>query len=248
MTPASQRFKQDITLPSGGYSDTTTFPGGKLTVYPWDMGTSEWMAAAPKANELSFMAQLVARLTHLSVDKVKNMVSSELPLVAMVARALTFDNSSISYYATCPHCRTVQPKTTLQIPAQLEKVGEKPQGYTGDSTVLPVSQDSVVIRPITVNEEEGARNRPDKFQKLLGNVEATALAAVRSIGGGTPDTQDELVRWYRALAPADAEFLITEVARFNPGVNNSVKHACENTTCAREFTYELNLATDFFRH
>jgi hypothetical protein len=206
------------------------------------------MTTFPRVNDLSFMSQLTAKLTRLPLETVKTMVSSELPLVVMVARALTFADSRVEYVATCPHCRTTQPKVNIQIPGQLQKVGEKAAGFTGDTITLPTCKDVVVTRPITVGEEEGARGRDTKYQKLIGNVEATALAAVRTVGGGQPDTQDELVKWYRALAPTDTEFLVAEVAKLNPGVSNGIKHQCENTACLREFTYELNLATDFFRH
>jgi hypothetical protein len=247
LTPASQRFKQEIILPSGGFSNPTAFPQGKLTVYPWDMGTSEWMVSAPRTNELLYMTQLVGRLTHLPTDTVKTLVASELPLIVMVARALTFEDNRVEYTAVCPHCRTAQTKVSLQIPNSLEKVAVKAADYTHDTIVLPVSKDEVSIKPATVNEQEAARNRPERYQKVLSNVEASALAAVRGIGGGTPDHQDQLVQWYRALSPTDAEFLVTEVAKANPGVSTSIKHLCDNPSCAREFTYEMNLATDFFR-
>lgn len=248
LTPSANRFKQDITLPSGGFSNPTAFPAGKLTVYPWDMNTSEWMATATKTNELSFMTQLVARLTHLPVDTVKTMVSSELPLVTMVSRALTFADNRVQFVAVCPHCSTVQPKVSIQIPNALEKVGVKEANYQHDEVILPVSKDVVTTRPVTVSEEEAARGRSERFQKVLGNAEATALAAVRTIGGGTPDSQDELIRWYKALSPADTESLLAEISKLNPGVDSDVKIQCEHTTCGRVFTYSLNLATDFFRH
>jgi len=247
LTPASQRFKQEIILPSGGFSNPIAFPGGKFIVYPWDMATSEWMVTAPRTNELTYMVQLVSRLSHLSTEVVKTMVSSELPLIVMVARALTFPDSKVEYVATCPYCRTNQAKVALQIPNALQKISEKPAGYTCDTVTLPVSKDVITVKPATVTEQEAARNRPEKFQKVLGNAEASALAAVRTVGGGVPDTQDELVKWYRALSPTDSEFLVTEIAKLNPGVSTSIKHVCDNQACQREFTYELNLTTDFFR-
>jgi hypothetical protein len=247
LTPASQRFKQDIILPSGGFSNPTAFPGGKITVYPWDIGTSEWMVSAPKTNELTYMVKLVARLTHLPSDTVKTMVASELPLIVMVSRALTFADNRIEYSATCPYCRAVQNKVSLQIPNSLEKVSVKAEGYVSDTITLPVTKDVVALRATTVAEQESAQNRSERYQKVLGNVEAFALAAVRTVGEGSPDNQDQLVQWYRALPPADSEFLVTEVARLNPGVSTSIKHACDNPSCGREFVHELSLNTEFFR-
>jgi hypothetical protein len=249
LTPSAQRFKQEIVLPSGGYSNPTELPGGKLTVYPWDTRTSEWMTQAPSntSGNLAFMVQLVARVTHLPEATVKTFVASELTLVVMVARALTFPDNSITYNPTCPHCGAPQNPVTLRIPDQLEKVGIKAAGYDHDDVTLALSGDVVAVRPITVAEEEAARGRPAHLQKQLSDGEALIVAAIRSVGGGTPVDMDELIRWWRALHPADVEQLTTTLGRLTPGISTTLRHRCDREACKKEFSYELNLRTDFFR-
>jgi len=246
LSPAAQRFKSDIILPSGGYSNPTAFPGGKLTVYPWDIPTSEWMSTANKGNQVGFMVGLAARVTHLPLDVVRTLVSSELPLIMMVSRALTFVENKITYTAVCPFCGTKQPQTTLKIPDQLEKIGEKPQGYTEDKIILPVSKDELTVRPITAAEEEAAINR--EVRRPASDLDAVNMSAIRAVNGGTPDRIAELAQYYLALAPADIEHLVIEMANLSPGVSTGLKHECEKPTCGKIFSYNLSLMTDFFRH
>lgn len=245
LSPAAGRFKREIILPSGGYSNPQAFPEGKITVYPWDISTSEWMTTANKANETAFTTGLVARITHLSLDTVKTLVSSEMPLIMMVSRALTFADNSVPYTATCPFCGTVQARTVLKVPDDLEKVGEKAPGYTMDKVTLPVSQDVLGVRPITVQEEQNARGREKKVPE--SDLDAVNMAAIRTVNDTEPDNIAELARYYLALHPADIEHLIVEMANLSPGLSTRMKHKCDKPTCQKVFGYELSLMTDFFR-
>jgi hypothetical protein len=248
LSPSSERFKLEITLPSGGYSNPKAFPGGKLTVYPWDLATSEWMSQANTSEDNVFLSQLTQRVTHLSKETVQTMVMSELPLVAMVSRALSLPGALVTYTARCPHCGTVQKTTSLRVPDQLEKVGVKSEGYNGDLVTLPESQDVLKVIPLTVLEVEEVRNRATEQRFGLSDADLALLAAIRSINDTHADTAKELVEYYRALSPADVEYLTLQLSDLAPGVSTAIKHLCDNERCKKPFTYRLTLAADFFRN
>ena len=244
---ARDRFKTEITLPSAGYSNPTAFPGGKLTDYPWDIATSEWMAEASKTSEHSFLAKLAQRVTRLSDAATRDLVSSELLLVCMVSRALALPNSSVSYTPTCPHCGTVQPMVTIRIPDALQKEGEKTPDYKGDKVTLPESKDVLTVRPLLVGEVEDVLALPTDLRRGFTDSELTLLTAIRAVNETTPDNFAELKTYFQALSPVDIEFLVLELGRIAPGVSTKIKHKCENSRCEKTFDYLLRLGPDFFR-
>lgn len=246
LTAARERFRKSIQLLSHGYSAPDIFKDGSVNIFPWTTETSEWFVEqSRKLSGLMLTRATLARLMGLREADVDRMVASEAMLVLLVSRALATQHK-ILYTCVCPHCGHEQPKESITVPDQLEKVGEKTAEYKGfDEVTLPESADVVRIRPLLLGDELKIEGRSKQDRVKCTDGVARTLTAIVSVGGGTPDSLDELLQYYRALTPTDAEFLEDQIDFLSPHLNTRVRHKCEK--CTREFDHDLGLDAAFFR-
>lgn len=247
LEPARERLKKTITLLSKGYSAPELFPGGQLTIYPWDTEVSSWLAMNRAVNPNRILYTLCGKLTAMSEEKVNKFVAGEVILVLLVARALASDQQ-LTYTARCPFCGTLE-RATVAVPEGLERIGEKPADYPGyDEITLPDAKDVLRIRPLLVSDEIAiADAAPEKGSYRISDAGARLLASIVAVNGSIADSLQELVTYYRALSPSDIQFFVDEVDRLTPHLNTERKHKCGNPRCERMFSHELALDEEFFR-
>lgn len=246
LSPARDKFRSQIKLLSGGFTDRTLFKDGMITVYPWDADVSSWFVdQSHKMSGIQLTRELIAKITGLSKENTDKVVASEALLLLLVSRSLA-TRQQISYQCRCPHCRLVQPTETVTVPDDLERKAEKGPDYPGwEEITLPESADVVRFRPLTVGDEIAIDSRSAKHKATASDAVARVLTAIISVGGGNPDSVDELIRYYRALNPADVEFLEQSIDGASPQINNRLRHVCVG--CGKEFEFELTFDSTFFR-
>lgn len=245
LEPSSARLKQQIQLLSRGYSDPKTFPGGMITVYPWDTEISAWMATERSLQPGRLLYALTSRLTGLTDAQVRNFVAGEVSLVLLVARAIANDQT-ISFTARCPYCGTTE-RCSVNVPEKLGKVGEKPEGYQGWDTInLPVCKDVLKVRPLLVSDEIAISERiRDASRREPSDTGARMIASILEINGGAPDSREELVQYYFALSPQDLQAFNDELDRITPHLDTALHQECPS--CKRTFIHELSFDEEFFR-
>lgn len=249
LQPARERLKAEIRLLSGGYSDRSLFPNGKVTVIPWDTEISEWFINLNQENPsgVTLTTELVAKLTSHKPKEVGKFLASEVTLLMLVSRSLITEHY-LSYRSQCPHCRMHQAETRILVPDHLEKVGEKPDDYPGyDVITLPISGDEVHIRPLTLDDEKAIEDRSPAQSAAISVPRARVITSIVSVGGGTPTDAVEIDTYLRALNPQDVEFIQESIDELTPHVNTRLKHICDNPKCTRSFDHELSLDPNFFR-
>ncbi len=245
LTPSTERLKTTIQLISGGYSIREASPDGKLTVFPWDSEVSQWVIDTTNQDNDQFAARVVSRLTRLDQKVVDAFVASELMLVMLVARSLV-TSGTLTYTAQCPHCGRRQAPSTIRVPHDLGKVGEKALDYRGvDLITLPTCGDELAVRPVLVRDQ--ARLSDESYKRFgLSRNALQSIMGIVEVGGGTPDKLDELVTYYRALPPSDVEFLARKQRELSPALDLLVPHVCDNPECNKPFQHNLGLSYDFF--
>lgn len=242
--PAREKFKQEITLLSHGYSNPTAFPNGKITVYPWDSGVDEWlMKRSKKGRRETILFDLVARIANLNGAKVEDVVNGDVSTILMVSRAIAKENK-IPYTATCPHCNATTSET-ISIPHELGKVGEKSETYPGfDSITLPVCQDEIKIRPLLVADELQLLEREAALKEAAPDRIAHILQGIVAINDTKPDSLQEFLTWWNSLHPKDQLFLEKTQNDNSPHLDTNIKHSCN--ACNKPFVYSLSIDDDFF--
>jgi hypothetical protein len=247
LVPRRQQYKREIELLSHGYNDQTAWPGGKLTVYPWDDATDRWMIEnVRKLNKQDLVYGLLRICCDLNGGNIDNFVADEINVVLMVSRALTTDGVVV-YNATCPQCGAKK-QEEIKVPDQLGKIGEKTADYVGyDEITLPMVRDKVKLRPLLVKDEKTIIGRKDADKKALSDAELRTIMRVVSIGDGNPETLDELVQWYRALHAKDSRFLEDEGRRITPHLDTNIPHICDEPDCGHKFIQSLTIDQEFFR-
>jgi hypothetical protein len=247
LTPRRQAYKQEITLLSHGYSNPQAWPDGKLTVFPWDNSIDQWLIDNVRLlNRTELVYGLLQRCCDLNGGKVDEFVVDEIVTVLLVSRALANDGILI-YKSTCPFCGTKRDEQ-IQVPNELEKVGEKSTDYPGyDEITLPVTRDVVKIYPLLVRDEKEILNRTTEQKHNIPDGEMRTVMRVISINESKPDNLEELITWYRALSPKDAQFLESEGKRITPHLNTNIEHVCEEPTCGQKFMHFLAFDQEFFR-
>lgn len=245
--PSRDKFKQEITLLSGGYICKEAFPGGKITVYPWEHDTDDWLIEESKKgdNRKNLLYSLFPRLCNLNGCPPENFVVGDMNTILLVSRAILSANV-IQYQAVCPHCRNTTAEE-ISVPDELEKIGEKTPDYAGyDEVVLPISRDTVRIRPMLVRDEIAISRRevgPDS-PKMSDRV-AHIVAPIMAVGGGKPDSAKELLDWYMSLHPKDKKFLEDSEDKNYPHLDTAMSHICKE--CSKKFTHTLSFNEEFFR-
>lgn len=245
LIPRRQAFKREITLLSHGFSNPTAWPGGKITVYPWDSEIDEYLIeTARKTSRQQLVFGLLAKLCDLNGSKVDDFVADEVQTVLLVARALSMEGL-VRYTSQCPFCAKKKIEQ-IKVPAELERVGEKPDDYPGyDDITLPECKDAVRIRPLLVKDEKIIEDRSVEQKALISDTRLRLLLPIVTINDSKPDKIDELVAYFKALHPRDAKFIEDEEKRLSPHLNTNIPHICDD--CGKEFKHLLSFDQDFFR-
>ena len=247
LTPRRQQYKQEITLLSHGYNNPTAWPDGKLIVYPWDNAVDQWLIDhVRKLNKTELVYGLLRHCCDLNGGKIEDFVAEEINVVLLVSRALSTDGVVV-YTSMCPFCGAKK-QERIKVPDELEKVGEKKADYPGfDEITLPTVSDKVKLRPLLVTDEKLIVERGEEQKKAVPDAELRTLMRVIEINGTKPDTQEELVTWFRALHSKDAKFLDDEGRRLTPHLNTNIPHVCDEAECGRKFTHPITFDQEFFR-
>jgi len=245
LVPRRDAYKREITLLSRGYTSPTAWPGGKLTVYPWDNEVDDWFVEnARKLTKEELIFSLFERCCNLNGGRLDDFVADEINLILLVSRA-RLANDHIRYTSVCPHCGAKKDET-IAIPDELEPVGVKEPDYPGfDVFTLPDVQDVVKVRPLLVKDERAIVGRPTVERARVPDTLLRTLMRVVTINDTRPDALEELIQWFRALSPADSKFLEKEGRRITPHLNTAVPHKCDE--CLKTFDHVLDLGQEFFR-
>ena len=123
----------------------------------------------------------------------------------------------------------------------LETTGTDP-GW--DEITLPESKDLVRIKPLTIKESKFILNRPSDHKKKFPTQVLKVLLPVLEVGGGSPDSFDELVQWYSALDPQDKSHLDRMENELYPHLRSDVDFVCDS--CGHQFEIPLKFDESFF--
>lgn len=250
LTPSRERYMREIQLISRGYYKPTSFPDGKIMVFPWDSIVDHYVAnlARNKARSKRLIFDILPKVCNLNGCHPDEFIASEVLLILLVSRSILRQNNVI-FETKCPEC-SYESQETIAIPDGLEKVGEKTNNYTGiDVLVLPESTEEVTVRCLRIRDEVELIERDKTSDKLLGidmpDHVTRVLKAVVEINNSKPDDTKELVRWFNALPPGDQDYLLREFDKTQPSVSTTIKIKCDS--CGAGFEHELKLDDDFFR-
>lgn len=248
LRPTREKFNRTIKL-LGAFSVRQWFPKGEVTVYPWDSTIDEWVATKDSklSDNAQFLVEIVKRLVNLGECPAHSLCYGDATLIMMVARSLRNKGQySLEPKCTNPKCGCVNKTEHIRIPEDLEILGSKPIEYVGhDEITLPDSQDSVAIRPTTIGDLVKLATRSDLEKATVSDARAALLWNVVSVGGGRPDSLDELNSWYSALSPSDQLHFSKIREGMEPQLSNRIKFECER--CKEEFSVEIPLNSEFFR-
>jgi hypothetical protein len=247
MLPSRERFKTEVVLLSHGYSNRQAFPGGKITVYPWDNSVDEWMLRSDMdINSQNFMWKVAACLCNLNGCPIEQFVYGDLSTVLLVSRSIR-QNYMVEYEPVCPHCKVKNKMEKVRVPEALKRIGEKPDDYLGfDTCTLPVCEDVIRIRPLLVKDEMVILSRTDTQRKEVSDRLARVLAGIVDVNQGAPDNLSEILTWHSALHPRDQVFLTQVADEFTPHLDPTLSHSCDS--CKMGFRYPLPLDDpEFFR-
>lgn len=245
LSPARERFKTTITLPSGGYVDAESFPDGNITVYPWTVELDEWVVKrhGGNASKETILHDVFPRLCDLKKCPADKFLLSEALLIWMVSRSIRNDQK-VTFGTQCPACNATA-DMTVGVPSDLEMTGEKPKGYPGfDEITLKDAKDVLHVTPISVGRSRAVINRPVGPRKF-GDSVCNLAASIVSVNGGKPDTMDEACGYVSALSMADYEALNTQVGDLNPGVSTKLNIECD--ACKHQYPHTLQFTDTFFR-
>ena len=251
MAPRREAFKRELVLMSKGAGNRLAWPGGKITVYPWDSSIDDLVLNGAKSgNPRNLLFEILEKVSSMN-GKTDDFYADEINLVLLASRALANDGT-IAYTSTCPApgCGN-KTQETIRVPDELEPVAEKADDWPGyDDIKLPKSGDYVRLRPVQIKDEKIIAQRltpqrlavPDSLLRILMHVE---LIGTDGKEWGKPETLEELHGWYNALPPKDAKFLAEQERALSPHANTVIAHKCD--VCGTHFTHLLTFDTDFFR-
>jgi hypothetical protein len=245
LQPRREHFKREITLISSGYYNRTAFPNGKVTVYPWDSHVDSWFQDRLRQPQKEYaLWEAAEKVADLNGCPVRDMVMGDVWTILMVSKAIRND-CVVEYTARCPNCERAD-QSAIRIPDELQIQGQKKSDFPGvEDITLPECKDAVTVRPLTVADNIYIMERTPAQRAKMSDMIAGILLTIKLVGGGAVENADEVLEWYNALSPKDAEFLQKEQGRLHPQLDTKVQHKCEN--CSEKFSYDLELNRDFFR-
>lgn len=251
LAPRREAFKKELILLSKGAGNRQAWPGGKLTVYPWDSNVDDLIInGAKRGGPRNLLFEVLDKVCDLR-GAMDDFYSDEINLVLLASRAQA-SSGHIVYTATCPNpaCGS-QEQHTVSVPDELEPIAEKTESWPGyDDVRLPESGDHVRVHPLKIKDEKLLSERkpeqralvPDSILRILMHISAVSADGT---DWGQPGALDELVTWYNALSPTDAKHLEREQRNLSPHANALMEHKCD--VCSRQYTHLLTFDTDFFR-
>jgi len=246
--PRREKFKKEITLVSGGFVKPDAFPGGKITVYPWDSSIDAWLtdaaskATGPERERLLY--DLTAKVCNLNGCPLEEFVLGDVNAVLMVSRSIA-NQSFIEYLSICPKC-SHEEMDKIQVPEELQVVAQKAADYKGfDTITLTDSQDVVDVRPLRIRDELQIAGRTPEQRQRINNHVAHLIAPVVSINNTQPDRIEELLEWFESLSPHDAKQLEDFIEASTPHLSQDVPHKCSE--CGNLWAHRLVLDQEFFR-
>jgi len=247
LQPRREKYKQVITLLSRGFTDPKAWPGGKLTVYPWDSQVDTWLMEEYRRSSDSkagLLHRALTKVCDLNGGSSDNFVASEVETVLLVSRAIRNANV-VEYTSPCPACRW-ENISTISIPDELEKVGTKSSDYPGyDIITLPDSKDEVAMRPLLIKDEKFIETRTVEDREAVSDDVLYTILPIITVGGGKPETKEEIVQWYLALSPDDAKYLEEQQKQLTPHLNTLIPHECDK--CKHPYKHKLSFDQEFFR-
>jgi len=245
-TPRRQAFKKEVTLLSKGYSAPENWPGGKITVFPWDNEVDNWFLEAAKRqlprHEILF--GLLEKLVDLNGAPLDLFPAEEVNTLLLVARSL--GNETVVYNTQCPGCNR-KTEETVRIPAELEKIGEKPDtGWPGyDTITLPECKDIAHVRLMLIKDERKIATRSAADRREVSDGDMRILLPILAVNDGPVESLAEIKSWYDALTPKDARHLRDEMRKLAPHLNTILPHKCEE--CGKEYEHPMAFDDEFFR-
>lgn len=241
LAPARERFKREITLLSKGFSDPA-WAGGKLTVYPWDSSIDDYLLERSRKKRDTIVFDLLPKLCNLNGGDVNNFVMSEVTTVLLISRSISRENKLI-LSLTCPECGH-EFREEVIVPDQLEKVGEKDDKYPGWDLIKLPCTDVVKVRPLLIKDELSITERTDRS---VSDRIAHVVSAIIAINDTQPDDLSELLIWYKALPPKDAEYLEQQQNLLSPHLSTTITAICPKPQCKKEWSHTFPLDENFFR-
>lgn len=243
--PTREKFSKSIRLLSGCFTTRKFFPQGEVTIYPWDSTMDEWVVQNKTTDSHDFLIQAVKRVTALGTCPIGQMVFGDLHTILLVSMAMR-NKSVYVHNPKCASCGFVHPEDIIQVPEGLTMVGKKEMDFSGvDEFTLDDCGDVVAIRPLTVADILKIDQRNEIEKATLSDARAQLIWGVVSIGGGAPETLDEVNTWYLALSPSDQSLFDLNRQELEPHLSEEVKYKCDK--CHAEFSVTLQLDTNFFR-
>ena len=246
--PRRDKFSRKIKLISGGMANQTAFPGGEITVLPWDSSVDHWLietstsATGPARDRILY--DLMGKLCVLGPCPLEEFVLGDVNTVLLVARSIS-EMNRIKYLTTCPACGHEE-VDQITVPDELKPVGQKAIDYKGyDSVTLRESQDVVDIRPLRIKDTLSIVGRSPQSKAEVSDHLAHILAPIVNVGGSPPDRIQELLEWYNALHPADAAQIETFTDSITPHLSQELAQQC--ASCRHVYPHRLVLDQEFFR-
>lgn len=244
LKPRRQVYKREITLLSHGFSAPEHFPQGKITVYPWDSEIDAFLVDRSRNPEGNVILDLLQKCCNMNGCPVDKFVFSEIHPILLLSRALQY-GGTVSYESHCPHCHA-RSMENINIPDDLRPAGLKAEDYPGSDTItLPVCKDEMKIRPLLVADHKKLEARLPEDRALISDRVMQICLGIVEVGGGKPETLEEVAQWYAALDPVDCKFLEEQLTEQSPHLDTRIPHLCQ--TCSRKFYHILQFDQEFFR-
>lgn len=246
--PRSEKFRREIQLISGGYACPAAFPGGKITILPWDSSIDQWLSDS--SNEATGAARdrilydLLAKLCILGPCKLEDFVLGDVNTVLLVARSIANLNK-IEYLTKCPACGQEE-IDSIVVPDELKPVGQKSANYNGfDTITLPESKDVVAVRPLRIRDTLDVIGRTPEAKAKISDSQAMQIAPIVSINDTTPERIDELMEWHGWLHPLDVTALEQFQEDNTPHLSQELTQQCGK--CKAIYMHKLVIDQEFFR-
>lgn len=244
LVPSRDRYKKEITLLSHGYYAKTALPDGKITVFPWDSRVDEELLAQSRnqASKVGVLFRLLPKLCNLNGCPLDSMLVGDAMTVLYVSRSFR-TNCTVVVKTVNKAGKSVS--IDVSIPDQLTRVGEKSADYAGyDEITLPTTKDVVRIRPLSIGDEVKIEDVTDKDGAIPAGI-LRAIVPIISVGGGAPESVNELVEYWDALPVSDQVFIQEQEDLLSPHLSNIVTVVDDKT--GEELSFELSLDREFFR-
>lgn len=244
LTPSRTTLKKEIQVLSHGYYTADKWPDGNVTVYPWDSYIdSAFLRKVETQNAELAIYDILPRVCTLNGMPLDDVLIGDAQTILLVARAA---RKACKVEVSVPLDSGKMQAFTINIPDGLERIAEKSANYVGyDNITLPVCEDVVALRPLTIGDERAVLSRADTERAQLPDRILRVLRSIVSVGDGKPDNPEELITYWKALTPQDQSYIFDQQDLLYPHLNNTVTFV--DTETKKSFKYVLDLDSKFFR-